>query len=431
MKAFYGSRFSPNMTKTPEGFLICHNVPIARTGEYKYLGKELGIKDRYNEIIKIYRNPEEVFSKKAIASFEGKIVTDEHPSDLLTSENAQRYSKGSIQNVRKSNENDDLLLADLFLYDKKLINEVLDGKREVSCGYDCVYVDNGDGTFNQTEIRGNHVAVVESGRAGRLVSIKDSNKEMKGENKNMSKMKMPKKRGPITDILIACGLKNYSADAEPEEIADTLDGLMEERLNNDNGEEIQQEEKKVQTQQSNDEGGENSQIASLAQQVSKLTDIVMQLANPKEKAPEEAIDALINELKKDSCNDEGSETIEMDADNTESESQNSDNETENVVSNTDSLATIKALNAIKPVIANISDVKERKKACDSLIAEFKKINAKKSHSNGYADVLKSQRQHAKDAQSKRRKTADEKAKEYEELGDKIAKKYNSNLKEEK
>ena len=30
------------MTETPEGFLICHDVPIARTGRQDYLNRELG-----------------------------------------------------------------------------------------------------------------------------------------------------------------------------------------------------------------------------------------------------------------------------------------------------------------------------------------------------------------------------------------------------
>ena len=45
MQAYYGSRFSPNMTRTTDGFLICHNVPLARTGEQDYLGSEVGMSD--------------------------------------------------------------------------------------------------------------------------------------------------------------------------------------------------------------------------------------------------------------------------------------------------------------------------------------------------------------------------------------------------
>ncbi|WP_123054468.1 DUF2213 domain-containing protein [Clostridium sp. JN-1] len=60
------------MTKTPEGFLICHNVPIACIGWYPYLGHESGLNDAYDQVIKGYRSPEEVFSSAAIISFEGK-----------------------------------------------------------------------------------------------------------------------------------------------------------------------------------------------------------------------------------------------------------------------------------------------------------------------------------------------------------------------
>ena len=68
-KAHFGSKISPNMKRTPEDFLICYNVPIARTGVQKYLGKELGLNDRADEIIKVYRTEEEVFNPKTIASF--------------------------------------------------------------------------------------------------------------------------------------------------------------------------------------------------------------------------------------------------------------------------------------------------------------------------------------------------------------------------
>ena len=45
MRAFYGSRFSPHMTRTPEGFLICHSVPICRTGTQEYLPQEIGVEE--------------------------------------------------------------------------------------------------------------------------------------------------------------------------------------------------------------------------------------------------------------------------------------------------------------------------------------------------------------------------------------------------
>ncbi|MBQ8080578.1 MAG: DUF2213 domain-containing protein, partial [Clostridia bacterium] len=72
MRAFYGSRISEHMTMTPEGYLICFDVPIARTGMQQYLRSELGITDDDpNGIVEVIRTEDEVFSDACIASFEG------------------------------------------------------------------------------------------------------------------------------------------------------------------------------------------------------------------------------------------------------------------------------------------------------------------------------------------------------------------------
>ena len=41
MLAYYGTKISPHMTDTPEGYLVCHDVPIARTGDMVYRASEL------------------------------------------------------------------------------------------------------------------------------------------------------------------------------------------------------------------------------------------------------------------------------------------------------------------------------------------------------------------------------------------------------
>ncbi|QDY23181.1 hypothetical protein CGQ39_19915 (plasmid) [Clostridium botulinum] len=425
MKAYYGSRFSPNMTMTPEGFLICHNVPIARTGVYEYLGKELGLDYKVNEIVKVYRSPEEVFNKKAMASFEGKIITDEHPPDLLVPENAQRYAKGTIQNVRQSKDETDLLLADLVIYDNKLIKEIKDGKREVSCGYDCVYIDNENGTYSQTEICGNHVAVVTAGRAGNRVAIKDS-KEMKGDRNMSKKIRIPKKHSTTTKFLAALGLKHFAMDAEPEDIADVVEDMSSENKEQNQDDNSSEEKENVSKDEDIQDVG-NPELSELKQQVSQLTEMVGKLIQTKEKNPEDAIDELINKLDtpdKTEDDEESSETIEMDEEPDSVE----DEESEESTINKDSIAMVKALKAIKPVIAGISDVNQRKKACDSLIAEFKKVTKSSKQANSYSKIVKAQRKKAADNSLKRkRKSEDERLKYNENLGEEIAKKYNANL----
>ncbi len=171
-KAYYGSRISGNMTKTPEGFLICHNVPIARTGTYKYLSCEIGLDG--NNVVEVYREPEEVFDQRTLSSFEGKAFTDTHPSVDVNTDNWSMYSKGEVSNVRKGNgDNADKIMADIIVRDPIVINEIESGaKREISAGYECEYVEK-NGKIYQTNIRGNHVALVQEGRAGKNVCIHD------------------------------------------------------------------------------------------------------------------------------------------------------------------------------------------------------------------------------------------------------------------
>lgn len=38
MRVYYGSRISDHLVRTPEGYLICKDVPIARTGIQQYRG---------------------------------------------------------------------------------------------------------------------------------------------------------------------------------------------------------------------------------------------------------------------------------------------------------------------------------------------------------------------------------------------------------
>lgn len=176
MLSYYGYTISPNQIETGEGFLICRNVPIARTGTQEYMGREIGLTGRdADKIITVRREPEEVFSSAALASFEGKPATNDHPPDLIGPDDVGLYEKGHAQNIRRGGGDwADYIVADLHIHDRELIDAIQNGKREISCGYECDYVDNGDGTYSQKNIRGNHVAVVDRGRAGKRAAILDS-----------------------------------------------------------------------------------------------------------------------------------------------------------------------------------------------------------------------------------------------------------------
>lgn len=93
--AYYGSHISEHLVKTPEGYLICYDVPINRTGTQMYTAGELGLEGEPERPVTVYRLEEDVFSPAALASLEGKDITRGHPAEMLAAENQASYSKGT------------------------------------------------------------------------------------------------------------------------------------------------------------------------------------------------------------------------------------------------------------------------------------------------------------------------------------------------
>ena len=135
---YYGTRLSENISlREPEGYLLCLNVPVARTGTQEYTPAELNLPPGSCEgPVPVFRPEDEVFSPETIASFEGMPVTNNHPPEGVTVENIRALQKGHAHNVRRgSGVESDLLLADLIITDPGLIDAILEGKRGISCGY--------------------------------------------------------------------------------------------------------------------------------------------------------------------------------------------------------------------------------------------------------------------------------------------------------
>lgn len=148
-----------------------------------------------------------------MASFEGKPVTNDHPPGIIGPDDVRLYEMGHAENIRRgSDEWADYILADLHIHAGELIDAIQNGKREVSCGYECDYVQDEDGSYSQKNIRGNHIAVVDRGRAGKRAAILDSNTIQKqAGNPPERKVTMKSK------ILELFGLA--AKDRSPEEIA--------------------------------------------------------------------------------------------------------------------------------------------------------------------------------------------------------------------
>jgi hypothetical protein len=178
MKILINERLSEHRCKTPEGYLICTDAILARTGKQTYRKNEI-FKDSDDETeIEVDRTEDEVFSPQTLASFENKPVTVEHPDEDVNVHNYKEYAVGFVRDVHRGEVNGQpVILGNLVVTDEQTIQEIENGEHtDLSCGYDCDIADEANPC--QRNIRGNHVALCECGRAGiaRIVdSIHDAN----------------------------------------------------------------------------------------------------------------------------------------------------------------------------------------------------------------------------------------------------------------
>lgn len=208
MRYHTSSQLSEHLFETPEGFLLCPGVAIARTGAQTYAADEVDADVAGDaDTVVMLRDPEEVFAPEAIASFEGKPLTVEHPEGGdVNAGNWKKLAVGHVQNVRRGEGADaDLLLADILVTDAEAIRLIREeGLRELSCGYDADSEAVRPGVGRQMNISGNHVALVPRGRAGSRCRINDKEKNM------------AKKKGWIDRLLGSPKVRQAMRDAEEE-----------------------------------------------------------------------------------------------------------------------------------------------------------------------------------------------------------------------
>ncbi|CAJ0895935.1 hypothetical protein R77569_04547 [Ralstonia mannitolilytica] len=223
MRFYTVQKLGPKRSLTPEGFLLCEEVPVARTGEMIYGPGEVPVEAGPDGLIRISRTPDEVFRPETLASCIGKPVTLDHPEDFVTPANFAALGKGSMLNLRRgSGIEDDLLIADLLITDQAAIDAIQDdGIEEVSLGYEADYEQVSPGRGVQRNIVVNHVALVERGRCGPRCAIGDKEpEEMK------TKDSKPKGKRSFADRLRAAFMAKDAESAE--ELAKEAEAMDEE-----------------------------------------------------------------------------------------------------------------------------------------------------------------------------------------------------------
>ena len=172
-------KISTNQALTSEGFLVCKNCALASVGGHKYHTSEVPeLEADADGVVTIFRDSACLFAPETLASFEGKAVTLGHPPGGADVDpyNFKDYAVGTIHNARRGeNEQSDSLVADLLIFDPYVIKAVTSKRlTELSLGYTSVETSKGPGLAYETQMTGNHVAIVTVGRNGPLCAIRDT-----------------------------------------------------------------------------------------------------------------------------------------------------------------------------------------------------------------------------------------------------------------
>ena len=166
--------------RTAEGFLKGRAI-VTCAGVFTY-------KRADGNIQRELRLPEEVFAPETLESLKLKPMTLNHPMEFVTSNNADELQVGSLgdnpsrttqmrdyngKDIPWKEQTDGLNCAiDLVITKEEAINAILNGKHALSMGYTCDLEESAgnwcgvDYDFIQRNIRYNHCAIVDAGRAG-------------------------------------------------------------------------------------------------------------------------------------------------------------------------------------------------------------------------------------------------------------------------
>jgi hypothetical protein len=171
--------------RTTEGFLTGRAI-VTSIGVFTY---------KYDDgtVSRELRTPLEVFDRDSLDSMKLKPVCNDHPKELVTPDNTKELAVGNLgSNVTTTDQeldwsgrmtpsnqlSDGLHVAiDMTINRADAIEDVLNGKRALSMGYECE-LDESPGVWCgmeydriQRKIRYNHCAIVDAARAGDAAQI--------------------------------------------------------------------------------------------------------------------------------------------------------------------------------------------------------------------------------------------------------------------
>lgn len=269
---------------TTQGFLKS-NAILTRTGVFTYRTAD-------GRTIRELRHPSEVFKKESLDTLAMCPLTDDHPKEFVTPENVDRLSIGWVSNSIAMAQ-DGLISADVVVATKKAIDKVDLGKVELSCGYLADLVEE-KGTFDgepydykQTNIRYNHVALVDRGRAGPQVRLR-----LDSEDAEMVDVEVKDKTEVPNMEKIKIGDKEYAVEKE---LKDAFTKMQDEFSTK-----LKDAEEKVKTKDNSEKNDSDSLKLAQAEIVTlkaRADALQVELDKKKDFVDAAKLDALVEEKK--------------------------------------------------------------------------------------------------------------------------------------
>jgi len=187
---FDKGEFKGSVARTDEGYVRGEAI-ITRTGVFLYQNADGSIRREL-------RHPDDVFARDSLETLKMLPITNDHPkTQLIDAQNADSLQIG--QTGETVNVDGRYVLSTLNITHKDGIAAIDSGRKELSLGYKS-HVIKEDGVYNgerydhrQTNIRYNHLAIVDRARAGAMARINlDSGDaiQVDEDNQNRSDGKM-------------------------------------------------------------------------------------------------------------------------------------------------------------------------------------------------------------------------------------------------
>jgi uncharacterized protein len=164
------------------GWTVIEGNPLSKVGVFKYLGSQISPELEPDRIYNVYRPAEELASEECINSFKLLPWIDDHAMLGSESEQLTPAEEKGVGGVIGEDVYFEFpyLKGNLKVFSEEMDELIKSGKKELSIGYYCEY-DIVQGAYEgipydaiQRNLRGNHIALVDEGRAGPDVAVLDS-----------------------------------------------------------------------------------------------------------------------------------------------------------------------------------------------------------------------------------------------------------------